>query len=173
MNFHEKHFKEQLIIFLKFNCFIKNIMKVTKIIYWHCIFFFFFFFFKSCVNKSKVPGRLGKGDVMRAKSNRVREGNDGQFQGRRKGKEKSWFIVLFGCNFIMSVGRNLSVMSFGCNLFIMSVGCSFEFDMSFGYTWYFITWTSCEMAVTWTFIMSLGCVLLICCFRSSQSTKPP
>ena len=50
---------------------------------------------------------------MRAKSNQVREGNDGQFQGRRKGKEKSWFIVLFGCNFIMSVGRNLIVMSFG------------------------------------------------------------
>ena len=38
MNFHEKHFKEQLSIFLKLNCFIKNIMNVTKIIYWQCIF---------------------------------------------------------------------------------------------------------------------------------------
>ena len=31
---------------------------------------------------------------MRAKSNRVREGNDGRFQGRRKGKEKSFCFVV-------------------------------------------------------------------------------
>ena len=31
---------------------------------------------------------------MRAKSNRVREGNDGRVQGRRKGKEKSFCFVV-------------------------------------------------------------------------------
>ena len=32
---------------------------------------------------------------MRAKSNQIREGNGGRFQGRRKGKEKSfWFVVV-------------------------------------------------------------------------------
>ena len=31
---------------------------------------------------------------MRAKSNRVREGNDGRFQGRRKGKEKNFCFVV-------------------------------------------------------------------------------
>ena len=42
-------------------------------------------------NESKVPGRIREGDVVRAKSNRVREGNGKRFQGRRKGKEKSFF----------------------------------------------------------------------------------
>ena len=37
-------------------------------------------------NESKVSGRIGEGDV-RANSNRIREGNGGRFQGRRKGKE--------------------------------------------------------------------------------------
>ena len=37
-------------------------------------------------NDSKVPGRIKEGDVVRAKGNRVREGNGGRFQGRRKGK---------------------------------------------------------------------------------------
>ena len=33
---------------------------------------------------------------MRANSNRIREGNGGRFQGRRKGKEKSFcFVVQF------------------------------------------------------------------------------
>ena len=38
---------------------------------------------------------------MRAKSNRVREGNGGRFQGRRKGKEKSFcfVVVKFGLIF--------------------------------------------------------------------------
>ena len=48
---------------------------------------------------------------MRAKSNRVREGNGGRFQGRQKGKEKSFcFVVvqlelIFGhpCFFMSSV----------------------------------------------------------------------
>ena len=31
---------------------------------------------------------------MRAKSNRIREGNVGRFQGRRKGKEKSFCFVV-------------------------------------------------------------------------------
>ena len=45
-------------------------------------------------NKSKVPGRIREGDVLRAKSNRVREENGGRFQGRRKGKEKSFCFVV-------------------------------------------------------------------------------
>ena len=43
-------------------------------------------------NDSKVPGRIREGDVMRAKSNRIREGNGRRFQGRRK--EKSCFVVV-------------------------------------------------------------------------------
>ena len=39
-------------------------------------------------NESKVPCRIRKWDVVRAKSNRIGEGNGGRFQGRRKGKEK-------------------------------------------------------------------------------------
>ena len=35
-----------------------------------------------------------KGSVVRAKSNRVREGNGRRFQGRRKGKEKSFCFVV-------------------------------------------------------------------------------
>ena len=31
---------------------------------------------------------------MRAKNNRIREGNGGRFQGRRKGKEKSFCFVV-------------------------------------------------------------------------------
>ena len=46
-------------------------------------------------NESKVPDRIREGDVVRAKSNRTREGNCRRFQGRRKGKEKSFcFIVV-------------------------------------------------------------------------------
>ena len=54
-------------------------------------------------NESKVPVRIREGDVVRIKSNRVREGNGGRFQGRRKGKKRasvlsclclSWFIVI-------------------------------------------------------------------------------
>ena len=46
-------------------------------------------------NESKVPGRIREVDVARAKSNRIKEGNGGRFQGRRKGKEKSCFVVQF------------------------------------------------------------------------------
>ena len=45
-------------------------------------------------NESKVPGRIREGDVVRASSNRVREGNGRRFQGRRKGKEKSFCFVV-------------------------------------------------------------------------------
>ena len=45
-------------------------------------------------NESKVPGRIREGDVVRAKSNRVREGTGRRFQGRRKGKEKSFCFVV-------------------------------------------------------------------------------
>ena len=40
--------------------------------------------------ESRMNPRRG-GDVVRAKSNRVREGNDRRSQGRRKGKEESLF----------------------------------------------------------------------------------
>ena len=54
-------------------------------------------------NESKVPVRIREGDVVRVKSNRVREGDGWRFQGRRKGKKRasvlsclclSWFIVI-------------------------------------------------------------------------------
>jgi len=46
-------------------------------------------------NDSKVPGRIREGDhVVRAKSNRVREGNGGRSQGRWKWKEKSFCFVV-------------------------------------------------------------------------------
>ena len=52
-------------------------------------------------NESKVPGRIREGDVVRAKNNRIREGNGRRFQGRRKGKEKSFcsVVVQFELNF--------------------------------------------------------------------------
>ena len=42
----------------------------------------------------KVPGRIREGDVVRAMSNRIREGNGRMFQGRREGKEKSFCFVI-------------------------------------------------------------------------------
>ena len=58
-------------------------------------------------NESKVPGRIREGDVVRAKSNLVREGNGGRFHGRRKGNEKSfvllslsWFSVICACKYV-------------------------------------------------------------------------
>ena len=45
-------------------------------------------------NESKAPGRIREGDVVRAKSNRIREGNCRRFQGRQKGKEKSFCFVV-------------------------------------------------------------------------------
>ena len=56
----------------------------------------------SVKNESRVPGRIREGDVVRAKSNRIREGNGKRFQGKRKGKEKSFcfsviqFELIFG-----------------------------------------------------------------------------
>ena len=52
-------------------------------------------------NESKVPGRIRERDVVRAKSNWIREGN-GRFQGRWKGRgasvlssfSLSWFLVI-------------------------------------------------------------------------------
>ena len=37
---------------------------------------------------------IREGDIVRAKSNRVREGTGRRFQGRRKGKEKSFCFVV-------------------------------------------------------------------------------
>ena len=55
-------------------------------------------------NKSKVPGRIREGNVVRAKSNRIMEGNSGRFQGRRKGKEKSFcFVVVHWADFRSSM----------------------------------------------------------------------
>ena len=39
-------------------------------------------------------GRIREGDVVRAKSNRVREGNGRRFHGRRKRKEKNFCFVV-------------------------------------------------------------------------------
>ena len=43
-------------------------------------------------NDSRVPGRIREGDVVRVKSNGVREGDGRRFQGRREGKEKSFLL---------------------------------------------------------------------------------
>ena len=45
-------------------------------------------------NESKVPDRIREGDVVRAKSNWIREGNGGGFERRRKGNEKSFCLVV-------------------------------------------------------------------------------
>ena len=55
---------------------------------------FFMDRFESVKNDCKLPGRMRDGDVVRAESNRVREGNGRRFQGRRKGKEKSFCHVM-------------------------------------------------------------------------------
>ena len=44
------------------------------------------------MNPRFLAESLREGDVVRAKSNRVREGNGRKFQGRRKGKEKSFSV---------------------------------------------------------------------------------
>ena len=44
--------------------------------------------------ESKVPGRIRAGEFVRAKSNRIREGNGRRFHERRKGKEKSFCFVV-------------------------------------------------------------------------------
>ena len=46
-------------------------------------------------NDSKVPGRIREGDVVRAKSNRVREGNGGRFQEDEKGKRRASVLSSF------------------------------------------------------------------------------
>ena len=61
-------------------------------------------------NESKVPGRIREGDVMRTKSNRVREGTVEGFKEDEKGKRRavlqsfslSWFsAILFLCHLCM------------------------------------------------------------------------
>ena len=52
---------------------------------------FFMDSFESGMNPRFLAESLREGDVVRAKSNRVREGNGRRFQGRRKGKEESLF----------------------------------------------------------------------------------
>ena len=41
-----------------------------------------------------VPGRIREGDVVRAKNDLVRDRNGGRFQGIRKGKEKTYCLVV-------------------------------------------------------------------------------
>jgi len=41
-----------------------------------------------------VPGRVRKGDVVRAKNNLVKDGNGGRFQGIRKWKQKTYCFVV-------------------------------------------------------------------------------
>ena len=53
-------------------------------------------------NESKVPCRIREGDVVRAKSNQIREGNGRRFQRRRKGKEKSFCFVVVQFELIFS-----------------------------------------------------------------------
>ena len=45
-------------------------------------------------NDSEVPGRIREGNVVRAKCNRIREGNGRRFQERRNGKDKSVRFVV-------------------------------------------------------------------------------
>ena len=47
--------------------------------------------------RAKVPGWIREWNVVRAKSNQVREGNGGRFQGRR-GKEKSICFLIDFCS---------------------------------------------------------------------------
>ena len=50
------------------------------------------------------PGRISEGDAVRAKSNRIREGNSesARFYGRQKGKEKSFCFVVVQFELIFS-----------------------------------------------------------------------
>ena len=52
-------------------------------------------------NESKVPGRIREGGVVGTKSNRVKEGNGGRFQGRTKREREEFlfyliFLFIFG-----------------------------------------------------------------------------
>ena len=57
---------------------------------------------------------------MRAKSNRIREGNGGRFQGRRKGKEKSFSFVVI--QFELIFGHPCVYVVFACTEFFGEVG---------------------------------------------------
>ena len=46
-------------------------------------------------NESKVPGRIREGDVARAKSNRIRKGNEGSFKEDEKGKRRTSVLLSF------------------------------------------------------------------------------
>ena len=62
-------------------------------------------------NESKVLGRIREGDVVGAKSNRVTEGNGRRFQGRRKGKEKSFCFVVVQFELILASSMFLCRLS--------------------------------------------------------------
>ena len=55
---------------------------------------FFMDRFESVKNDCKLPGRMRDGDVVRAKSNRAREGNCGSpgFKGDEKGKRRAYVL---------------------------------------------------------------------------------
>ena len=57
---------------------------------------------------------------MRAKSNRVREGNGGRFQGRQKGKEKSFCFVIV--QFELIFGHPCFYVISACIDFVVEVG---------------------------------------------------
>ena len=99
-------------------------------------------------NDSKVPGRIKERDVVRAKSNRVREENGGMFQARRNGKEKSFcfvvvqFQLIFGhpcfyvvcarTEFFREVGHfTVKITAFSCS---MGLYTSPHFTVAWAYT---------------------------------------
>ena len=57
---------------------------------------------------------------MRAKSNQVREGNGGRFQGRQKGKEKSFCFVVV--QFELIFGHPCFYVICACIDFVVEVG---------------------------------------------------
>ena len=93
-------------------------------------------------NESKVPGRIREGDVVRAKSNRVREGNGRRFQGRRKGKEKSFCFVVTEYELIL--GHSYFYVVCTCIEFFGEVGHFTErsgfLELTSAKSWWFTEW---------------------------------
>ena len=95
-------------------------------------------------DESKVPGRIREGDVVRAKSNRVREGNGRRFQGRWKGKEKSllfcrrsvWADFPSSMFFMLSVHALSSLVRLVTSL----RGADFWSCVSSAKSWWFTEW---------------------------------
>ena len=94
-------------------------------------------------NESNVPSRIREGDVVRANSNRIREGNGGRLQGRRKEKKKSFcfVVVTFEMIFVHPCFYVVSACIVSLVTLVTSLrGADFCSCVSSAKSWWFSEW---------------------------------